>query len=103
MDKLSLTGTKWQLLNGICLITSFFTCRIVWGWYQSVNIYRDIWNSLAWDSPTRTLCNNDSQEEICTSLNMSLAFIFLIANTILSCLNIFWFGLMVRALRKRLL
>src|SRR5947208_2485279 len=45
-DKLNLTGSKLQLYNGIALIATFFCCRVLWGNYQSIFIYRDLWKAL---------------------------------------------------------
>lgn len=45
-DKLGMTGSKLQLYNGIALLVTFFGCRIVWGTYQSIMIYSDIYRAL---------------------------------------------------------
>ena len=87
MDKLGLTGTTAQLINGIALITTFGGSRLLWGSYQSVRMYQDIW----------------------TAFNTSgglpvppwLAIAYVISNTTLSTLNFYWFGKMIQALMKR--
>ncbi|KAL8816330.1 MAG: hypothetical protein Q9191_008352 [Dirinaria sp. TL-2023a] len=43
MDKTGLTGSRAQLINGIMLLATFGGSRLVWGSYQSVMMYRDIW------------------------------------------------------------
>ena len=45
-DKLGMTGSLAQLVNGVILIISFGGCRLVWGVYQSVLIYTDIWQAV---------------------------------------------------------
>ncbi|KAF7904716.1 hypothetical protein EAF00_002050 [Botryotinia globosa] len=44
-DKLNMTGSKAQLYNGIVLLLTFFSCRLVWGIYQSAKLYQDIWRA----------------------------------------------------------
>jgi TLC domain len=46
LDKLHLTGSKYQWYNGIVLLASFFGCRLVWGTYQSIRVYQDVWAAL---------------------------------------------------------
>jgi TLC domain len=104
MDKTGWTGTKWQLFNGICLIVCFFGCRIAWGWYQSVNLYHDIWSIWSiWavDCSDQGFLGIQGVRHICPTFDGWLALVFLAANTTLSCLNLFWFSLMVRAMQKR--
>lgn len=45
-DKLGLTGSVVQAVNGVFLVTTFFSCRIVWGLYNSVFVFRDIWGAV---------------------------------------------------------
>ena len=45
-DKLNLTGSKIQWYNGMILLASFFLCRLVWGTYQSVHVYQDVWAAM---------------------------------------------------------
>ncbi|KAI9825056.1 MAG: hypothetical protein M1832_001375 [Thelocarpon impressellum] len=112
-DKLHMTGSRAQLYNGIALLVTFFGCRLVWGTYQTVLIYRDMWaamhtpgavgvNSTA-PFPGRSL---DPGAEVMRfagdqTMPLWLACTYLGSNTLLSCLNFYWFALMVRAVRKR--
>jgi len=48
-DKLNLTGSKLQWYNGMVLLFTFFCCRLVWGTYQSVQVYYDVWQILKVD------------------------------------------------------
>lgn len=115
-DKLGMTGSKLQLYNGIALLITFFGCRIVWGTYQSIMIYSDIYKGLTMPAPG--LANPLSNEGKCDSnLNSSgyevpgsceigdlplwLVSVYLVGNTALSLLNFYWFTQMVKAVRKR--
>ena len=45
-DKLNLTGSSIQWYNGMILLATFFSCRLVWGTYQSVHVYQDVWAAM---------------------------------------------------------
>lgn len=87
MDKLDMTGTTAQLVNGIALITTFGSSRLLWGTYQSVRMYRDIWT--AFEKPGGL------------PVPPWLAIAYVVSNTTLSALNFYWFGKMIQALAKR--
>ena len=87
MDKLGLTGTTSQLINGIALITTFGGSRLLWGSYQSVRMYQDIWT--AFKTPGGL------------PVPPWLAIAYVISNTTLSTLNFYWFRKMIQALMKR--
>lgn len=87
LDKTGMTGSTAQLVNGILLLLSFGGSRLVWGTYQSVSMYRDIWT--AYTAP--------GENPVASWLAVS----FVVANTILCTLNFFWFSKMIAALRKR--
>ena len=57
-DKCGMTGSLPQLINGICLITTFFSCRLVWGTYMTILVFGDVWKALNY-APTNSLVNND--------------------------------------------
>ncbi|KAB8275306.1 TLC domain-containing protein [Aspergillus minisclerotigenes] len=46
LDKLNLTGSKLQWYNGMLLLSVFFSCRLVWGTWQSILVYKDMWSAL---------------------------------------------------------
>ncbi|KAF1939543.1 DUF887-domain-containing protein [Clathrospora elynae] len=115
-DKLGLTGSKLQLYNGITLLITFFGCRIVWGTYQSFMIYSDIYNALTTphpENPNSLLgvqkCGGNASGTgldgpgSCNvgDLPMWLVCVYLVGNTALSVLNIYWFSQMLKAMRKR--
>ncbi|KAF7919309.1 hypothetical protein EAE99_008611 [Botrytis elliptica] len=110
-DKLNMTGSKAKLYNGIILLLTFFSCRLVWGIYQSAKLYQDIWR--AFHTPTISVPEFKSpggperdifrfsrgSEEL--ALPIWLAWGYLGTNTILTLLNIYWFKLMISAVLKR--
>lgn len=114
-DKLGLTGSKVQLYNGLMLIFTFFCCRLVWGTYQSVNVFRDIWEAVHKDVsyiPTTAAAAQDptvpTQYESTmrfvtesSHVPMWLACVYLGANMTLTSLNFYWFFKMIDAVRKR--
>lgn len=41
-----MTGSKAQWYNGMMLLFVFFSCRLVWGTWQSACVYMDMWKAL---------------------------------------------------------
>jgi hypothetical protein len=119
-DKLDMTGTKPQLYNGILLLFTFFSCRLVWGTYQSVRVYQDVWQALH-HQPATTSINIDALNGTAAATGKSaaplhddvmrfagdefvplwLAFTYLGSNVVLNTLNFYWFGKMIETIRKR--
>lgn len=111
-DKLNMTGSKLQLYNGIALLVTFFSCRVAWGNYQSIFIYRDLWKALQQGSvdlihngdPVFAYRKNpDLYFENSAKIEVSrwLAGLYLGSNTLLNFLNVFWFSKMVQTVRSR--
>ncbi|KAI0489578.1 TLC domain-containing protein [Xylaria cf. heliscus] len=106
-DKLGMTGSRAQLYNGLVLIATFFSCRLVWGTYQSVLVYRDLWAGInqgldvgALDAPARYA---ESMQFVTASTGIPiwLAAIYVGSNLTLNSLNFYWFFKMIEAVRKR--
>lgn len=102
MDKLDMTGTRAQLYNGLLLLSTFFSCRLVYGTYQSYCVFRDIWaginstpDSKSLISPAMTFATPDS------TVPVWLGSLYLASNMTLNFLNFYWFFMMIRAVRKR--
>ena len=97
-----MTGSRLQLYNGVLLIAMFGLCRLVWGTYQSVNIYSDLWKMVqslgsASDS-SKDLVRQAARDE---DLPLGMASVYLASNTLLIVLNYYWFTKMIEAVRKR--
>lgn len=123
-DKLNMTGSKAQLYNGGLLLLVFFSCRLVWGTYQSVRVYQDVWAALhhvpagacihfdtlnlnatadaalgkSADPIHRDGIMQFAGEEYCP---VWLAFAYLGSNIVLNALNFYWFGKMIETIKKR--
>lgn len=114
-DKLNMTGSKPQLYNGIALLATFFSCRLVWGSYQSALVYADMWRAVrgapsadylakAFANPA-TAADRDvnlmffSRDAV--AVPVWLAAIYVASNLVLNALNWYWFVKMVAAVRKR--
>jgi TLC domain len=111
-----MTGSRVQLYNGIALLTTFFVCRVLWGNYQSICIYSDVWTALhtprfypqivkdnsIFAYPNIPGSRSNSEYGFGKmGLPMWLVYAYLGSNTILNFLNIYWFAKMIQALRKR--
>lgn len=46
LDKIEMTGSRTQWYNGMLLLSVFFCCRLVWGTWQSIMVYLDMWSAL---------------------------------------------------------
>lgn len=46
LDKVNMTGSRAQWYNGMLLLFVFFSCRLVWGTWQSAMVYWDMWHAL---------------------------------------------------------
>ena len=116
LDKCNMTGSRAQLLNGIALLIAFFSCRLVWGTYQSASIYIDIWR-LARTPHHQGLLSKQGISSITKGLSSEhsevmrfagdrvlppwLTVVYLGSNTLLAFLNFYWFGKMIQAGQKR--
>lgn len=120
-----MTGSKPQLYNGIALLITFFSCRLVWGTYQSLRVYQDVWKALHRAPVTSTINIDALANGTASALDAAaghsaapvhnemmkfageefvplwLAFTYLGSNLVLNTLNFYWFGKMIEAVRKR--
>ena len=125
-----MTGSRAQWYNGLLLLMTFFSCRIIWGTWQSVLVYRDMWVALkqTWEakasSPVvdvnpqvfgarwRVVC----ADELCVKANAEvsefaqytaggiptwLVATYVASNLVLNSLNYYWFSKMIDAVMKR--
>ena len=110
-----MTGSRAQFYNGLVLLATFFSCRLVWGTYQSVRVYQDVWAALqnpgthhpsTYRNPTTTGAP-PSEEALMMGfagpqvIPLWLAITYLGSNVILNTLNFFWFGKMIETVKKR--
>ena len=102
MNKVNMTGSKAQLYNGILLLFSFFTARLVFGTYYSYSVMGDLWRSIGASPELEKLTTNAMafvHED--TTVPIWAALSYLGSNITLNFLNFYWFFKMVAAVRKR--
>lgn len=112
-DKLGMTGTKAQLYNGIVLLVTFFSARLIWGVGQSVIVWYDMYRAIFVGPNVEFMSFTPANEKLLGTedvmlyakeagpLPIWLAIIYLISNITLNTLNFFWFAKMIKAVRKR--
>ncbi|KAI1336402.1 TLC domain-containing protein [Xylariaceae sp. FL0016] len=115
-DKLGMTGSRAQLYNGLALIATFFSCRLVWGTIQSFLVFRDVWAALSTTPASfQTILAADAQNSTfpaqysqtmafvsdSTNVPVWLAAVYMGANITLNSLNFYWFFKMIDAVHKR--
>ncbi|KIY43509.1 hypothetical protein FISHEDRAFT_23132, partial [Fistulina hepatica ATCC 64428] len=83
LDKLNMTGSKPQMINGGFLLASFFGVRIVYGGVITVQFLGSLY---------------ERRHDITTLYLVIYSF----GNVMLFCLNILWFTKMIAALRRRM-
>ena len=117
-DKVELTGSIFQAVNGVLLTMVFFCCRLVWGTYGSILVFKDVYHATFTSYPTsqyvadkfgQALRSSDLSDSIgqTTSfmtvkrLPLWLGLTYLIVNVAITLLNFFWFSKMIQTIRKR--
>lgn len=97
-----MTGTRAQLYNGIILLFSFFSCRLIYGTYQSYRVYSDIWAAIDFHpTPNKRLSPVMLFASETSTVPFWVAAALTVSNLTLNGLNVYWFFMMVRAVRKR--
>lgn len=108
-----MTGSTFQMINGIVLIATFFGCRIVWGSINSVYVFRDVWTAMnaepitsglgqdAKAATTYDVTGDHMQFAGSRTLPTWLALSYLASNIVLNVLNYYWFAKMIETIRKR--
>ncbi|EUC41782.1 hypothetical protein COCMIDRAFT_29480 [Bipolaris oryzae ATCC 44560] len=117
-DKLNMTGSTLQFVNGLMLLFTFFSCRLVWGTYQSIRVFGDVYHlymngyvpqpdpevgKLSDDTYVNNagFKNDLLQYSAGQTTPLWLISAYLASNLILNGLNWFWFSKMIETLRKR--
>jgi hypothetical protein len=113
-DKLNMTGSKLQLYNGIALLVTFFSCRLVYGTFQSIMVYIDMWKAIHTSPDAGYLAAALSNSTMADPNYNVMAFVtdaqpipvwraglVVASNITLNSLNWHWFFKMIAAVRKR--
>ncbi|RDX47035.1 DUF887-domain-containing protein [Lentinus brumalis] len=82
LDKTGYTGSRAQWVNGVILLSTFFSVRILYGWYLTADFMRELYAARDQLPAIYLLC-------------------FALGNLTLNTLNIIWFYKMIFAVRKR--
>ncbi|KAM5538032.1 hypothetical protein V8D89_008229 [Ganoderma adspersum] len=82
LDRTGYTGSTAQWINGVILLSTFFSCRIVYGWYITIQFMEALFSARA-------------------ELPKVYLVAFAVGNLALNTLNIIWFYKMIFAVRKR--
>jgi hypothetical protein len=119
MDKLNMTGSRAQLYNGIVLLVTFFGCRLIWGMWQSGCVTFDVYRAFISGRLAPGLGGKAVPAEVGEpgkdwgpdveimrfigdgQVPLWLCGSYLAANFTLNLLNVYWFKVMIDALRKR--
>ncbi|KAE8153261.1 TLC domain-containing protein [Aspergillus avenaceus] len=130
LDKLNKTGSNLQWYNGMLLLFVFFSCRLVWGTWQSLLVYKDMWLALqqTWSASSSQVNINSAvfgsrnqiiqacADELCARANGEvgsysgftaggvptwLVGTYVLANVVLNSLNYYWFSKMIETVLKR--
>ncbi|KAK2611333.1 hypothetical protein N8I77_004682 [Diaporthe amygdali] len=112
-DKMGMTGSKAQLYNGITLIVTFFSARLIWGVWQSAIVWYDMYRGLYAGPNTEFMSVTPADEQLPGTEDIMmyakdagplpgwLVAIYLGSNLTLTTLNCIWFSKMIKAIRKR--
>lgn len=110
---MGMTGSKAQLYNGIILITTFFSARLIWGVWQSAVVWYDMYRGLYTAPNTEFMSVTPADETLPGTEDIMmyakeagplpgwLVAIYLCSNLALTTLNCIWFSKMIKAIRKR--
>lgn len=113
-DKLGLTGSIYQLINGIVLVIVFFGARLCFGTYQTYLVTADILTAVRSSnvelaSYMKSNSSGPGSVEVDELLRyytpaavpIWLPIVYVGSNTVLNILNWYWFGKMVTTIKSR--
>lgn len=100
---MGLAGSKIQMVNGIVLMITFASCRLLWGTYMTFIFFGDVWTAVQADKPSFTLYDYSPSEPPLALEHRApgwVAVAFMCTHTVVMSLSIFWFSKMVATVRK---
>lgn len=97
-----MTGSKLQFYNGLMLLFSFLSARLVFGTYYSLQVLHDLWMASnhrvsAEKRVSVGMVHVTDQTRVPAWIMIS----YLLSNMTLNYLNFYWFFKMIKALRRR--
>ena len=105
LNKLDKAGSTFQIVNGVLLVVTFASCRLLWGSYLTVVFFRDVWTALHAPQPSWTEYNYSPVEKpliLEPQAPWWLAIVFMLTNAVVMSLSAFWFTKMIATLRKHI-
>jgi hypothetical protein len=103
LGKMGLAGSKIQMVNGIVLMVTFASCRLLWGSYMTFTFFGDVFTAVQADRPSFTLYDYSPSESPLALEHRApgwVAVAFMCTHTVVMSLSVFWFSKMVAAVRK---
>ncbi|GAA5916304.1 hypothetical protein JCM6882_001076 [Rhodosporidiobolus microsporus] len=91
-DKLKMTGSWAQLINGLCLVATYISARLLYGTYNSFVLWRLLLPSAS---------DFSAKAATARATPLWIRVLYLCLNILMNGLNFFWFRLMLLALLKR--
>lgn len=79
LDKMQLTGSIYQLVNGVFLLTTFGGIRLVWGAFNSYDFWQQV-----------------SRDDVKAVLPFGVSELYVVALAALQTLNVYWFTQMIK-------
>lgn len=103
LDKMNLTGSIFQFINGVILLSTFAGSRLVYGFYQvnNIHIIADFLLA-AYTLSLQSYTFYQTLYSIRDQFPQWLLLTYAIGNVILCTLNVLWFQKMIAALQKRM-
>lgn len=100
---MGLAGTRLQMVNGIVLMITFASCRLLWGSYMTFTFFGDVWTAIHAERPSFTLYDYSPLEQPLALEHHApgwVAISFMFTHTVVMSLSVFWFSKMVTTVRK---
>lgn len=100
---MGMAGTKLQMVNGIVLMITFASCRLLWGTYMTFTFFGDVWTAIHAEKPSFTLYDYSPSEPPLVLEHRApgwVAISFMFTHTVVMSLSAFWFSKMVATVRK---
>jgi hypothetical protein len=107
LDKFGMTGSNFQLYNGVTLISTFVLSRLVWGSYNLASMFYDVYVAINSDTIKADYLNATNwdlavlKQKDHDPLPLWVVSIYIGGNLILWLLNVVWLNKMVQAMMKR--
>lgn len=103
-DKVGLTGSRTQFINGMALLGTFFSCRVIYGTWSSYLVMTDVFSLYRNPPAVLSMTPGDAMAPhpfAGKNVPLWLACVYLGSNSILNLLNYYWFTKMIQTVASR--